>query len=360
MKIIQKIIIIIIVIYSCYAITGCYQVEPSEKTAEKTDEEKITDGRKILFSSDGELCIINADGSGLTNLNKEADYPIWSPDGKRIAFITTNIENENSEIHIINTDGSENICLTSNRKILYYGDLSWSPDCKYIAFMSDHDSIIKENVPTINKDIYIVNTDNLELTRLTQNKAEDKWPIWSPDGKKIAFMSNRDGNWEIYVMNSDGSEITNITNNKADDMYPTWSPDGKRIAFTSDCDGNSEIYVMNSDGSDQTRLTENYNIDFNPVWSPDGKKIAFVSNTGTGLDIYVINSNGFNHINLTKSSEGRYGEHHSPSWSPDSEKIAYISVPHDKGEIYIVNADGSKKINLTNDPADDRFPSWQP
>ena len=81
-------------------------------------------------------------------------------------------------------------------------------------------------------------------------------PTWSPDGKRIAFSSNRDGNLEIYVMNADGSQQTRLTNNSSFDDYPAWSPDGKRIAFTSYRDRKYEIYVMNADGSGMRQLTE--------------------------------------------------------------------------------------------------------
>jgi len=91
----------------------------------------------------------------------------------------------------------------------------------------------------------------------------------SPDGTRIAFQSNRDGNYEIYVMDADGSNQTNLTNNPADDMFPVWSPDGTKIAFMSNRDGNWEIYVMNADGSNQTNLTNNIGDDMYPMWSPD-------------------------------------------------------------------------------------------
>ncbi len=84
---------------------------------------------------------------------------------------------------------------------------------------------------------------------------------------RIAFSSDRDGNYEIYVMNADGSGQTRLTDNEALEWFPTWSPDGRRIAFSSDRDGNWDIYVMNADGSGQTRLTDNEGWDLLPSWS---------------------------------------------------------------------------------------------
>ncbi|HDR3890873.1 TPA: PD40 domain-containing protein, partial [Bacillus cereus] len=96
----------------------------------------------------------------------------------------------------------------------------------------------------------------------------DRDPSWSPDGQKIAFTSFRDGNPEIYVMNTDGSNQTRITNSPGNNIDPSWSPDGQKIAFTSTRDGNGEIYVMNTDGSNQTNITNNPASDNEPSWSP--------------------------------------------------------------------------------------------
>jgi len=106
------------------------------------------------------------------------------------------------------------------------------------------------------------------VTRLTTDLATDAAPNWSPDGTKIAFETNRDGNFEVYVMNLDGTGLVDLSNNAASDRQPAWSPDGTRIAFQSNRDGNFEIYSMNPEGTDQTRLTNSPGADVNPDWGP--------------------------------------------------------------------------------------------
>jgi len=222
---------------------------------------------------------------------------------------------------------------------------SWSPDGSRIAFDSNRDG---------NLEIYMMNTDGSNPIRLTDNPADDWRPSWSPDGSMIVFVSNRDGNLEIYIMNADGSNPIRLTDNPADDWRPSWSPDGSMIVFVSNRDGNMEIYMMNTDGSNQARLTENPADEECPSWSPDGSMIAFVSNRDGNWEIYIMNADGSSPTRLTdEPARDLY-----PSLSPDGRKIAFVSERDYDGEVYVMDADGSNPVNLTNNaPVNDTFGS---
>jgi TolB protein len=201
--------------------------------------------------------------------------------------------------------------------------------------------------------------EKIIIERLTNHPAEDMLPTWSPDGKKIAFASKRDGNLEVYVMNADGSGIKNLTNYSGNDSGPSWSPDGKKITFASRRNGNADIYIMGADGSNVKRLTNHDADDDMPRWSPDGKKITFQSKRDGKWDIYVMNADGINVKRLTKHDTDKRLSTGScmPSWSPDGKKITFESGIGNV-EIYIMNADGSGIKNITNCSAADTNASW--
>lgn len=257
-----------------------------------------------------------------------------------IAF--TRSSNGNDEIYVMNADGSGQTNLTNNPAA---SDLipAWSSDGKKILFSSNRDG---------NYEIYLMNPDGSGQTRLTNNPADDLAPQESPDGKKIAFHSNRNGNHQIYVMNVDGSGQTRLTNNSTEDYYPQWLPDG-RIAFSH---GNDGTYMMNADGSGQTRWTT-YPGGLYPVWSPNRRQIAVYVNHYPNGEIYVMNADG---SDATSLSNPRGWIDYGPTWSPDGKRIAFTSNRDGDDEIYVMNADGSGQTRLTYDPGSDRNAAWQP
>jgi len=213
------------------------------------------DGQKLAFARvrDGrkfEIYAMNTDGSEQRRLTSEAwgGEHAWSPVGDKIAFVSR--RDGNAEIYVMNADGSQLRNLTRNT----VGDRNpvWSPDGRRIAF---------EN----NWQINVMNADGSGQRRLTRNGGRNFAPAWSPDGQKIAFERRtgrkkygpcngcgRASTFEIHVMNADGSGAQRLTTQGA---QPGWSPDGQKIAFMSERDGNAEIYTMNADGSQQRNLT---------------------------------------------------------------------------------------------------------
>jgi Tol biopolymer transport system component len=231
-----------------------------------------------LYTCNFEIYVMDAKGDNtvrLTNNPAYDDSPAWSPNGKQIAFLSDREDpiNWNFGIYVMNADGTDVSLIKSG--VGFGAKPTWSPDGKKIAY-----GIYVNG----NSEIYVMNADGSGEVNLTKNSSYDSGSTWSPDGKYIAFASNRDdpnlatcgnGNrgvedcdFEIYVMNADGGNVTRLTNSATGDQMPTWSPDGERIAFVSRRDGNSEIYLMNTDGSNQTNLTNNSADDWSPGWSP--------------------------------------------------------------------------------------------
>jgi TolB protein len=227
-------------------------------------------------------------------------------------------------------------------------EAAWSPDGSRIVFGSNIDG---------NSEIYVMNGDGSGRIRITNNSAFDGYATWSPDGSQIAFTSDRDFGNRIYVMDADGNNVISLTG--VNNFGPSWSPDGTRIAFTSSRDaGNLEIYVMNADGTNQTRLTNDAERDFDPSWSPDGSKIVFTHGGEVGSDIYVMNADGAGPANLTNTPGSAEV---SAAWSPDGSRILFVSDRDGNSEIYVMWADGTGvHQNISNNPAADYLPDWQP
>jgi len=267
--------------------------------------------------------------------------PTRSTNLSKIAF--TSFRDGNSEIYVMNSDGTSQIRLTTDPAS--DDNPAWSPDGTKIAF---------DSTRMRNTDIYVMNSDGTGRIRLTDNLSDDSSPAWSPDGTKIAFYSYRDGNGEVYVMNSDGTSQIRLTTDSASDDNPAWSPDGTKIAFMSQRHGNFDVFVMWADGAGETRLTDDPADDSFPAWSPDGTKIAFMSLRNGNPEVYVMLADGAGETQLTDGPAANW----HPSWSPDGKRIAFVTNRHGNTEIYANNADGTGETRLTDDPAWVSAPSW--
>jgi Tol biopolymer transport system component len=261
-----------------------------------------------------------------------------------------------SELYVMNADGSEQRRLTGNARPV---TPAWSPDGRAIAFVTDRDG---------NAEVYVMNVDGSEQRNLTRDPASDREPAWSPDGRRIAFERWHDGSAEIHVMNADGSGPGNQTRYLANGVHPVWSPGGQRIAFVRKISFMAPprvggppgfrilyrpyLYVVDADGSGIRRLTPDpvYG-DLSPDWSPDGTTIRFGR--------YVVNADGSGLRRLTRTIPL------SGALSPDGRKIAFVrafrpGTPGANHEVYVMNADGSGQRRLTRNPAYDGDPVWSP
>jgi TolB protein len=257
----------------------------------------------------------------------------------KIAFISN--RDGNDELYMMDYDGANQTRITFNNIIDYIP--AWSHDGKKIAYTSYRKG---------NADLYILNLSEGKISTVA-TQGTNFAPAFSPDGKKLAFCSTMDGIAEIYVANADGTNIKRLTFNKAMDTAPTWSPTSREIAFTSDRGGSPQIYIMDAEGSNVRRVSFGGDYHDAPAWSSTGDRIAYVSRVDQIFDIYVLNLRTNQITKLTESN----ARNESPSWSPDGRHIAFSSNLSGTIQIYAIDYDGANLRCLTS-KGDNKLPDW--
>jgi Tol biopolymer transport system component len=209
-------------------------------------------------------------------------------------------------------------------------------------------------------EIYLLSGMNLK--KLTDNSWQDEYPVWSPDGRNIAFMANPQGNYDIFIMNSDGSGITPLTSSASDEKTLAWFPDGKSIIYTRETKKflRKELILFRIDihSKKSKRLIPRFDKGHAiPHVSPTEPLVTFTAKKTIGWEVAVYDMD-----NGEMSYLDEEGKSCRARFSKDGNKLAYVSNKEDKkGEIFIMNPDGSQKTRLTErNETYDYFPCWSP
>ena len=281
--------------------------------------------------------------------------------------------NRDGELWLMDANGTDAYALVTS--VAVTGRPSWSPDGTRLAFTGF------EPGPSIVLDIWIVNIDSSGLTNLTHGSGGDIFSAsWSPDGSQIVFAgSDRD----LWIMDVDGGERTRITQDATHQSNPAWAPDGSLIAYcslpvTAGLLGSDDIWVIEPDGSNPQQLTDTGDACL-PAWSPDSAQIAFTAwvfapdFSGDQSDVWIMNRDGSGQRNVTNDPT-RFDS--APAWSSDGSTIAFHSggplrgrqdpvlgevIEHDPPlDIYLMHVAGGPKKRLTTGEESDGGPAWQP
>ena len=303
----------------------------------------------VLDQEHGGIYVLNAGGSEkekqrLTKGNFDI-LPRWSPDGKQIAFLAMRKQDHELAaehdlafhwfLYVMDADGQNPRRVTKTPVGMIF---QWSPDGTRFVFQSSWEDVNnKAKDGTVSSAIYVMRSDGTQQKRVTFGENNDSFPSWSPDGKQIAFCSNRHGNNDIFVMNAEGSDVRRLTSHEANDSAPIWSPDGKQIAFTSSREIGA-AYTVNADGTGESFLA----VSGRPVtWSSDGQSLL-IENDG---QLVLSSADGKNPKELILEGKSALdGE-----YSPDGKAVFYRSKVNETWTLMSVDIERLKKESIWSD-----------
>lgn len=263
----------------------------------------------------------------------------------------TSYDGNSAQIFVMDANGDNPRNLTNDNGT-YFGP-DWSPDGNQLAFVAQ---------ATAYSNIYIMDANGENRRQLTSDTStRQSSPDWSPDGQFIVFNSRQSDDdegttSEIYVIDINGGNLTRLTNNEVYDHSPKWSPDGQYIAYTSKQNDRSEIHIMDANGENQRKLLDTPVNHYGAAWSPDGKTIAFITSADDKYEINLTEVDGSSTQTLLSTTIGIY--YAGLSWSPDGRYIAYVFGSRQASRIHVLDVASKASARLTN--ADDYAPVWSP
>jgi TolB protein len=261
----------------------------------------------------------------------------------QIAFVSD--RGGTREIYIMEADGSRKDGVTNN------GSINLFP-----GWNSEGDSLVYTSYRAGQPDLFLLSRGRTRSGKLVRLPFPKYRGVFSPDGKRIAFVMDKKGNTDVFVADRKGRNVKRITQDRSIEVSPTWSPDAKQLAFVSDRSGSPQVYVHDLKTDKTRRLTFRGSYNASPAWSPTGEWIVFAAQTGTNFDLSLISpETGYTTplVIHTRSDE-------DPTWSPDGRKVAFVSSRRGRKEIYSVDLDGANLRRLTKDFGDSTSPAWSP
>lgn len=267
---------------------------------------------KIAFVSDKtgkkEIYVMDYDGHKpikVTSRFSHAMAPGWSPDGKQLAFTAVTKNSKNVRNHNLFTYdlASGQITMLSNRQGINSGSVYAPVGKKQLALTMSFPG---------NAEIFLMDPVSKVVQRITNSFGLDVDPSWSPDAKWLAFVSDRSGRPMVYKMEASGANVQRLTYAGYYNATPSWSPAGNKIAFAGWDAGKFDVFIMNTDGTNIERLTKNMGNNEDPDFAPDGYFIAYSSNRKGKKNLYITNVDNTVHRQITSD----FGNCESPRWSP--------------------------------------------
>ncbi len=248
------------------------------------------------------------------------------------------------DLWVVDYDGENLTRLTANRTLNLCP--SWSPDGGRIAFTS---------YSAGQQGVYLLDTATGKVRLVIATGGLNLGPVWRPGGTELLLALSKDGNPEIYRIDLAGRIVRRLTVSPAIEISPDWSPNGRDIVFTSDRTGSPQLYVMDADGAGRNRLTFEGDYNDSATWSPNGEQLAYVTRTGARTFLVLISASGENRRLLT--DEGwRHAE--DPSWAPDGRHLVFASDRSGVNKLYVMDVVNGDWRQLTSGSEPDITPAW--